>query len=424
MTAGIIRTTKLALFSVAVAASAFVAPTSTWAATNNQGMQLVPATFVNNSGIDAQVYVAIIGNSGSETLGTFQFYSATGKNGDVRAYTQSSQSTNIGYMLKLGSNNKTKIMVPQLQSGRMYFSLYSPLNVTITRQTYNYPSSKSGPNTGTYYAIRGPTGWNTADPNYATPYDWVELNWNAGTGPRVLFVNTTQVDMFGLPLKLTLVSGTTAKSKETVGATPTTWGNVYTALDQAGSPWTDLIIAPHGHQLEYLRVISPEHGINTAPYNFPADQLDSYIGSVFAYYQKNELKITYNNVPYVGTTGTVRNQPAIIFNEKNSDAIMKPTTLEVYMNEIPSSAPSGVTDLFAASLLRSTLLKDSTPSDCNTKTYYKYPPVNVYAKVFHRYSIGRLSYAMPYDDTCNQSTTLSGVPRKLSIVLQPMDIGD
>ena len=98
-------------------------------------------------------------------------------------------------------------MFPKLNAVRVYVSFGRGLQVCCNSAVGAPPSE--------------PIGWTSTEPNYGTPFDWAELNWdntgNAGLGHETrLGGNVTQVDMFGLPLLLTL------KGKSTVADQPAT----------------------------------------------------------------------------------------------------------------------------------------------------------------------------------------------------------
>ena len=181
--------------------------------------------------------------------------------------------------LNLGTGQSTTIMFPKLNAARVYISSGLGLQVCCNSASGTPPSE--------------PIGWTATDPNYGTPFDWAELNWdnagNAGLGHKTrLGGNVTQVDMFGLPLLLTLRGKSTVVDQlatANAGFTRSfqTMMNAYQAL---GTPWTQLIVKSGGAP---LRVIAPYHGIANGV--FPNNALDSYISQVFSFYQSNSLAV-------------------------------------------------------------------------------------------------------------------------------------
>jgi hypothetical protein len=89
------------------------------------------------------------------------------------------------YSLHLGRSRELKVSLPQVPGGaRLYVSIGRPLGFAVNDQ--NIPGS--------------PNGWTPGDPNYGILFDWLEFTYNEnGWGG-----NTTMVDMFGIPLDITL----------------------------------------------------------------------------------------------------------------------------------------------------------------------------------------------------------------------------
>ena len=104
-------------------------------------------------------------------------------------------SAAAGHLTKNGKNYgnysftlaQSKLLkIPTFLSARAYISLGAPLVC----------SGKWGQQRQCNW-VRGPNPQNRTDPNINTHFDWYEFNNQNG-----IFINTTQVDEFGLPLLL------------------------------------------------------------------------------------------------------------------------------------------------------------------------------------------------------------------------------
>jgi hypothetical protein len=275
-------------------------------------------------------------------------------------------------------------------------------------------------------------------------------------------VNSTQVDQFGLPLKLTLES---RKGKsETSGIDE--FRNV------VQSKYTTGAIAPKAPFQSTLiewpqRILNPTYVIETYLSNtFPAgtsqqykDQakalstyFDSYIDAVWNYYTNNTLTLVISKEKY---TGTVVNGQ-FVFEGSNRQggtgkfALTKPTSGDHTTPSLQVFAGNGVFDDVAARGLN----PDTPPgsiigaleaqldaafnrgvlSTAETAKFLvptsKYPdpvynpsyfyndknPSNLFAKFFHQISIGHKAYGFAYDDVGDNSSTLVSAHPKLLTV--------
>jgi hypothetical protein len=273
------------------------------------------------------------------------------------------------------------------------------------------------------------------NPNYNTVFDWGELTWdssgNAAFGHTTrLGGNSTEVDMFGIPMRLHLVglnSGGPGPSIQNSGfavSRPT----ILSAYLQLGPPWTNLFLRNSGGPLVRLRVISPYHGIALGL--FPPKKLDSYINQVFTFYAINTLTATASCPHDGGIVHTLagNTNPGgshLVFKEAGAKRFMfeKPNTLTVYQNGISAiPAPDSpatpnlnaclggvVAAKLGGAFIRTTLLTNTNlDTYCTTPTqFYLGVPIQKYAQIFHTYAINHLAYSFGYDDSCNQSSYIN-----------------
>ncbi|MGH7867328.1 MAG: beta-1,3-glucanase family protein, partial [Candidatus Dormibacteraceae bacterium] len=193
-------------------------------------------------------------------------------------------------------------------------------------------------------------GWVPSEPNYNTLFDWVELAWdnggNAGLGHKTrLGGNTTQVDMFGMPMHLVLSGQSTTgpgSSTQNAGFMDNR-ATIRKAYQQLGTKWTNLLITA-GNPPRMLRAVSPFHGIQDLKV-FPADELDSYINQVFTFYTTNTLSAKASCPQDLGIVhklaGTVSGGN-LVFTDSTGVSFMfpKPSTNRVYENQI-NAVPTG-----------------------------------------------------------------------------------
>jgi hypothetical protein len=313
--------------------------------------------------------------------------------------------------INLGTATTTAMKFPKLNAARIYFSFGNPIKVCCSAGVGSSPSELAG--------------WVTTDPNYNTPFDWAELVWdNFGQNPYGLKTrlggNVTQVDMFGLPLQLSL-QGSSPATGQPVTANAGFTASLPTIMNaylQLGSPWTALVTDNSDNA--FVRVVSPYHGISLG--TFPKDELDSYIDQVFMFYTTNTLTATASCPQDKGVVHTLSGSTAtgdLVFTDKTGVQFQfkKPSTLAVYQNEIhPKPSPATELDkclaaVVAAKLggafIRTTLLVNTNLDACQTSQFYVSAPVQKYAQLFHEFGINNKAYSFGYDDTCDQSSYIN-----------------
>ncbi len=361
--------------------------------TNNLGLPTIPLVLTNNTGSNADLYVAIVGEVNNV------WYAVSDTRGDLQATHYSPGLQSFG--IDVGTGATTTVALPQMVGMRVYVSFGAPLSVN---------SSPSG-TPGT------PAGWVSSDPNYNTQFDWAELTWaaNAAGNVSALGGNVTQVDMFGLAMKLSLTglqgdlkTPTTLDSGFPTDPGTTVRQQSLAGIAGAGAPWNSLVVNANGSP---FRAIAPNHGIDQGI--FPADQLDGYIASAFSQYANGGLSVQSNGTSFTGRTTNGN----FVFTDTASGAtfsIPEPTTYSAYAGSLaPNPAPSDPT-LYADSLniaaqlqgalMRTDLLADGNLTACQPSEFYRAAPVNEYAANIHAQALDNHAYGFGYDDTCNQSS--------------------
>ncbi|HUA80544.1 MAG TPA: glycoside hydrolase family 64 protein, partial [Dyella sp.] len=294
-----------------------------------------------------------------------------------------------------------QLKLPPLTSGRIYISEGSPLYMSIM-------AGANGGNNG--YA--GPNPQNGTDPNINVHYDWYEFNYAANGG---IFINTTQVNQFGLPLLLD-VWGANETYHMQVGINES-----IADLDQEYINQTPA--AFHTPTPNSLRILSPaETTFNAGGIN--GNYFDSAIASAWTQYGNTPLTVTVNGRQFIGTasgsTLTFTEVNPATANAGETFVVQQPSTQDVLLcagtmaSGVAGSTPQQqdenaiqlqLENQVCAATNRGVLL---TPANwANASTYYLSSPANFYSQFWHQHSVGGLAYGFSYDDNNNQSTTVT-----------------
>ncbi len=360
---------------------------------------------------DGQIYVEVLAIDPNNS--TFSWVQPNGTKtpisaGDANASNHLSYNgTNYpNYAFTLAQSKL--LLLPQMYSGRIFISYGAPMYMT---------SIGSGPGAG--YA--GPNAQNTADPNNNTHYDWYEFTYNSSG----VFINTTQVNQFGLPLTLD-VYGNNRTFHQQTGITQT--------IAQIDSEWNAQLPSQFtSTPISNLRILSP------AETNFGAGQangsyFDSYINQIYSYYQGTPLTVTlFGNRTFSGNT----NGNTFTLNEVNTGngafqggtgyVIGHPNTQQVlvcngpFATGDPNNGDRNTVELALEAQLCAAINRHvaTNVSQWNTPSaYYQAAPANYYAAFWHQVSINNLSYGFSYDDVNGQSSTITtGAPEHMAFGL-------
>ena len=361
----------------------------------------------NNTGgawADNQIYVEILGNDPVTGVLSWVNYDGTvtpasvSDNTATNALVGPDGKTYPSYAFTLAQSHQLKL--PPLTSGRIYISEGSPLYMSIV----------AGANGNNGYA--GPNPLNGTDPNINVHYDWYEFNYAANGG---IFINTTQVNQFGLPLLLD-VWGANETYHMQVGINES-----IANLDQEYIAQTPA--AFHTPVPSDLRILSPaETTFNADSAN--GNYFDSYIANAWAQYSSTPLTLTVNGRRFTG----VASGSTLTFSEVNPAAanvgetfvVQQPSTQDVL--ECAGTMASGVAgstvqqqDENAIQLQLENQICSATnrgvllaPANwANASAYYPSAPANFYSQFWHRHSVSGLAYGFSYDDNNDQSTTVT-----------------
>ena len=404
-----------ASFTVAVsnAAGSVTSSAATLSVNVSPSYTVVPGYIVtdlnnntNGAWADNQIYVEILGNDPSTGALSWVNYDGTitaasvADNTAANALVGPNGQTYPNYAFTLAQANH-QLKLPPITSGRIYVSEGSPLYMSIV----------AGANGNNGYA--GPNPQNNTDPNINVHYDWYEFNYAANGG---IFINTTQVNQFGLPLLLD-VWGANETYHMQVGINES-----IASLDQEYASQTPA--AFHTPAPSTLRILSPaETSFNAGGAN--GHYFDNYIAGAWSQYASSPLVLTVNGRQFSGKASGA----TLTFTELNPAAanvgetfvVQQPSTQDILLcagtmaSGVAGSSPLQqdenaiqlqLQNQICAATNRGVLL--DTANWANASSYYpSSSPANFYAWFWHQHSVGGLAYGFSYDDNNNQSTTIT-----------------
>src|SRR5579859_3841175 len=261
-----------------------------------------------------------------------------------------------------------------IAGGRMYISVGSPLFIPIGNNSWG------GPDLG-----------NPTDPNLDVNFDWYEFAYVFNRTP--FGGNTTQVDMFGLPLTARLQQ-TAIGYDQTVGITLT--------RDQVFSQYASAVAPAFRPLANSFRIVAPYKG-DFKPGGSQANYMQTYIDQVWSFYTTNQF--TYHRLSDTFTGSVVGGRFQFTKNGVGPFFINKPTTFDVLA--CANTMASGSTielELeaeFCAAFNRGVAM--NTANWRNPSAYYTNTVKNDYAMFWHQISLANRAYGFAYDDVNDQS---------------------
>ncbi len=292
-----------------------------------------------------------------------------------------------------GSGN-TSITLPNM-SGRIYVSIEKKIKFKVV-------TDGNGNS-----ALQHPAGWVSSDPSFDVLHDCAEFTFNSSG----MFCNTTMVDMFSIPMSITL-RGTQTQTTGTLKA----GGRDAIFAGVAAQPDFSRLVTSNK-----LRVLAPGHGIEAGL--FSPTYFDSYINEVWSRYATTDLRVKINSNTFTGrvTGGKLTFDGGIA-------AFAKPSTLDVlYCNGAlgPNDGKTGpVAAQLGAAFNRSTLLTSADVPVSDPAKYYQAPITNHYSKVLHANVVDGRAYGFPFDDVGDFASYIQdNAPTGLTLTLTPFGAG-
>ncbi len=356
----------------------------------------------NGTWADSQIYVTVIGMDPANNKFAYLTFDGTivdfSMNDSSAAGHLTKNGRNYGnYSFTLAQSKLLKI--PTFISARAYISLGEPMYIQV-----------NGDASGNVVGYAGPNPQNPTDPNINVHYDWYEFNNQNG-----IFINTTQVDQFGLPLLLD-VWGAGGTFHKQVGITESV-----AQIDNEFSSEVPAQFQPA--TMSNLRILSPSK-LSMAAGGANANYFDSYVASAWSTYSTTPLSVALNGRQFTGTTSG----STFTFTEADPSSdhagevfiVSQPSPQDVLecagtmATGVPGNTPQledenavqlQLQNQICSAINRHVLLN---PADwTNASAYYGAAPANFYSQFWHRHSIGGLAYGFSYDDNNNQSTTIT-----------------
>lgn len=359
--------------------------------------QLLPLTVTNGSGLPGETRVYVVARdqaSGEQgwvdAAGAWHAFDLPESIPDGTAPPLAPDTSIPG---PADGESMTVHLGPGLVGGRIYIAFDAPLQLSLT------PGG-----------LVEPAAWLPSDPNHAVRYDWVEF---ARDGSR-LFINTTMVDMFSVPLTVGVTNAD--GSSETQGK-PVPGARAQVFADLAADPSTAGLVqlGPDGTP---LRAIAPVHGIHQGLVS--GTHLDTYVADAWSYYASHPLTVDTALGVFTGqvTDGT------FTFRDSTGATVgsfAAPSTVDVYACQgalQPADQPDQTAALaigarICAALNRGTLSTATHPGSDRQPTtdpeafYPAEGTSNLYSAAMHRSQANGNAYGFAFDDVADFSPSIN-----------------
>ncbi|MEZ0092337.1 beta-1,3-glucanase family protein [Streptacidiphilus sp. EB129] len=362
-----------ALLAVPVAVTALVSRASAGTATT------LSVDLQNTTGSDTvYAYVTGVALDQGNALFLLQADGQTPYFPTSPAGTGSPLGTDCAIRLGPSGASPTRITVPRLGGGRIWFSVGAPITFLLN----------PGP------ALVEPSVTNPSDPNIDTLWDFCEFTFDSAN----LYANISFVDFVSLPigLRLTGSAGTQSAPGLPAGGLDTVCAGLSAQAAADGQGWNELIVASGGAN---LRALSPTNGIVRNP-ALLAGYFDGYLDQVWQKYSSAPLTVD-TQASWGRVTGQVSGG---VLDFPGVGSFARPSSADIFScNSGPFNVSSQELGALAARLSaamnRTTLLIDTDqPDGENPSQYYGFPQTNHYARILHAVSLDGRGYAFPYDD--------------------------
>ncbi|MGX7762170.1 beta-1,3-glucanase family protein [Streptomyces angustmyceticus] len=375
------------------------APAPAFAARSGRDADGMPLHLVNRSGAyaNSSVWIYIVGNDGTQQVHVTP-------DGALRpvALADNGPDGYTDYAIPLAASGTTTLRLPRM-SGRIYTALGGKLKFKAVEDG----NGKA--------ALAYPAGWVPSDPNYDVLHDCAEFTYNAGG----MYCNTTMVDMFSVPLAITLTGAaeqTTGTLKD--GARAKVFADV-----RAAEGFDRLVI---GDQ----RVIAPGHGLDTGL--FDKDYFAPAIDEAWSAYAGKDLTVTTDAGTFTGRVsgGTLsftgpRGAAGRVASPAGPVSFDKPSTRDVLFCDGTLAAPNDgirgpVAAVLGAALNRSTLSSQARQPATDPAAFYQQRLTHHYAKALHAATRDGRAYGFAFDDVAGFASYIEdGAPREITLTLTP-----
>ena len=309
--------------------------------------------------------------------------------------------------------------VPQLASGIVLFSYNQlPKDFAVVPDGNGIPT------------VQSPSFLpNTLD--YETLFNVVEFTYTGTTagGAPAVWLDITNVDFFSTPIQL-ILSGTNPSGSylESKGSMKSGRDSVFTEFcnETEGTVFSGLVVTGSTGN---IRILGPQHGISAGV--IPTSYWDSYVAAMWKLYATDVLTVTASSYgTYTGNTTLGQLIMTNIANSAETHTFLEPgpgLAADIFgcagTLAAPNDARGAIAAVIGAAINRSTILENPNQPDCEVSDYYQLTgSTNLYASVLHKFYVDGTTYAFPFDDVCNGSSTLScTTPEAATIILSTFD---
>lgn len=360
------------------------------------GTQLRNAT--NGKWPDDKVFVAVIGRDPKTQVFSWvkpdgTVVAAKVEDNDGAGHLTKNGQTYPNYFFTLAQAKLLKL--PKLDSGRIFVSVGEPMYIKILKAADGA------------IGFAGPNPLNATDPNIDVYYDWYEFTWNNDA----IFINTTQVDQFSVPLSLDLYGG--QKTRHVNSGITQTRAQIFAAYN---------LEVPVEFQLadaDPIRILAPGKAAFDAGQT-EATYFDGYIDDTWTYYESHLLEMTIGAKQFEGTVvdGVLSFRHANWAQTHEADEpegmlfnVSKPNTQDVLEGKgalAHSTDPWGVEGQLEAQICAAFnrhVMQDSSQWK-DESAFYQMAPANYYSRFWHLHGVNGKAYGFAYDDVSDQSSTL------------------
>ena len=353
----------------------------------------LPLTVVNHTGqfADKEISVSIVG---TDLASGQQAYVSRGAGALARVnHGLNGPAGSADLSVPLDPGGSLTLDLPRM-SGRIYITVGGRLRFPVVTDGNGRP------------AFQHPAGWVATDPSFGLLHDFVEFTFNEAG----LFCNTTMVDMFSIPLAITL----TGKRTQTTG-TLVDGGRAGIFAAIAALPGYRSLIVGDG-----LRVIAPGHALDAKL--FPTGYFDGYVDQVWATYARTDLLVRTNTGTFTGRVTGDR----LVF-DGGVRPFARPSTRDILYCDGALAAPNdGITGPVAAALgaafNRATLCDGAIQPTVDATAFYRHPVANHYARVMHEHTVDAKAYGFAFDDVADFASFIHDpAPARLTVTLTPFD---
>jgi hypothetical protein len=327
------------------------------------------------------------------------------------------------------ANGNVVVYLPQVGSGRMYFSVGQPLDLYYDTNTK---------------LVTDPDGFNPRDVNYYTLYDKVEFSYTSNG----LWTNPTAVDFFSIPISLT---DNNSKTVQNAGLTGSRNGilsdvqKIFNAYDETSThEWSKLLLTytDRSNNTTNLRLTSPGKAMVTNlsganPFN--VNYLSTYIQNLWGFYgiPGNTLSVDCSELQGILPlssyifTGSVDSLNRFVFTNGNPSQnviVNQPqdsvpffggagetfnaannTPNAIIIRELTSAFEVGLLPSPSGTLLNQAYFNANRGNFYNSNALLSIPGgpwYDLYSKALHNYGASQPIYTFAYDDALGQDGTV------------------